>query len=325
MGPPPPNWKPTPAAARIKELDLASPLGEDAPIREIDRRSSERTEQMLRKAESELDTENRETRDYGSDFDTAGFLRQTFGFVTDPVALGFVLGYGLVFALVFAMVQYGLNADDGSWGRGATMFCLVIGPLIEFVALPLFSAALAQLEAVANRLSRVVEWPGLNLMTIWPIFCALRPRCCCRDARLSAGAVAGRGFVRQRTHSRLRGSWSVAAAVSGILAVNSGQWQSVQAGLYRCTTVHPVGLEAWAGFYLKTSILFALTMILWLVLLGAGKPPLWAGMAGSMLPGLVFFTFHQLGILADAIGEHLSFSFPTPAAEEEDEAPVNQE
>ena len=75
--------------------------------------------------------------------------------------------------------------------------------------------------------------------------------------------------------------------------------------------------EAWGGYYLKTMIAFSATMILWYILLGSGKSPILGAIAGGMVPGLVFFTFQQLGLLADAIGENLSPS-QLPSSEKQD-------
>ena len=76
--------------------------------------------------------------------------------------------------------------------------------------------------------------------------------------------------------------------------------------------------EAWGSYYLKTMLAFSATMILWYVLLGTGKSPWLAGMGGFLIPPLVFFTFQQLGALADSISEHLSFEFAPTVDEPKD-------
>ncbi len=74
--------------------------------------------------------------------------------------------------------------------------------------------------------------------------------------------------------------------------------------------------EAWGGYYLKTMVAFGAVLVSWYLLLG--NSPFAAGLAGFLLPGLLFFTCQQVGALADSIAEHLSFEFTPPTKDVEE-------
>lgn len=306
--PPPANWRPSSIHARHKSLNEARPLDREEEIIEIDKRRQQRTEAMLKQAEDELEKEEKEGQTLGTDFDTTGFVRQTFGFLFDPIALGVVLGYGLAFALIFAMIQYGLSAEQGNLGRAAALFFLLTGPLLGILfTLPMVSAALAQLESVANRESRVIDWPGFN------VFENLADSLGVASA-LAAAAIPGfiiaswlAGDGEGSGRIQIAGVMMTTLVLFPIFLLsvldNGSMLQLISSDVIR--SLREV-TEAWAGYYLKTLIVFATTMIFWLLLLGEGKPAFLAALAGAMLPALVFFTFQQLGGLAGTIGENLS-------------------
>ena len=66
---------------------------------------------------------------------------------------------------------------------------------------------------------------------------------------------------------------------------------------------------------MKTLVATVVVLVMWFVLIGG--QPLLAGTAGFLLPFLVFFICQQIGGLADAIGDHLSFEFVPPSDDEE--------
>jgi hypothetical protein len=78
-------------------------------------------------------------------------------------------------------------------------------------------------------------------------------------------------------------------------------------------------VDAWAGYYFKSAIFIAVTLLLWFLLLGKGKSAVLGAIAGAMFPVLVFFLFQQVGCLADLIGGQLSISFAGTSDDEEDE------
>lgn len=306
--PPPPNWKPSRVRTRHDQFNDQSPLADADELTAVNRQKKQQTQAMLDRAEVELSEEEKEGRLYGEDFDTPGFLRRTFGFVLDPVAVGIIVGYSVVFAFVFAMLQFGLSSDGSAFQQGVMLFCALTAPAIAILfGMPMFSAALAQLEAAANQQNRVSDWPSMNVFEHFGDVMAV-------SVALTAAAIPG--FV---IGSWLGGDLVTAGRVqiTGVMLttfllfpifylsiLDSGSiLQLISLDVLR--SVKEVG-EAWGGFYLKTLIVFMFTLIVWYLLLGEGKSPMLAAMAGAMLPPLVFFTFQQLGVLAYSIGENLS-------------------
>jgi hypothetical protein len=280
----------------------------DEEIIEVDRRRHQRTQDMLKQAQADLETEESENRNLGTDFDTAGFLRRTFGFLLDPIALGAVLGYGLSFALIFAMIQYGISSDGSAFGRGAALFCMLTGPVLGVLfGLPLISAAMAQLESVANRQDRVVDWPGFNVYdNLGDTISVLSALAASAIPGLIIGSWIG-GDLEGSGRIQIAGVMMTTLVLFPIFLLsildNGSFLHLISEDVIR--SIREVS-EAWGSYYLKTLIVFSVTLILWLLLLGEGKSALLAAVGGALLPGLVFFTFQQLGCLADAIGENLS-------------------
>ena len=250
---PPANWTPSKISKRHNHFNTSSPLQGDDDVRQVDMHRQQMTSEMLEKAEMDLANEKTDEDRYGvGDFDTNSFFQRTFGFAKDPVAMGFVFGYGLVFALVFFLIQFGiLNQQNGFFGKGSTLFCIITGPLM---------ALLFILTGVA-----------FSILLLFPVFLL---------SILDSGHLLGLVSV-----DVLRSMREVA--------------------------------EGWAGYYFKSLIFTALTMLLWFLLLG--KSAVLAAFAGATFPFLVFFLFQQVGGLADLIGEHLSFSFDKSTDESDTE------
>lgn len=316
---PPVNWKPSRVKARHRQFDAQSPLVESDELSEVDRQRRQQTQSILERAEVALSEEEEDGKLYGTDFDTAGFLHRTLGFAFDPVAVGIISGYAVIFALIFAMLQYGLSNDGSAFRQGVMLFCTLTAPALALVfGMPMISAALAQLEAAANQQKRVTDWPSMNIFDHFGDVMAV-------TIALLAAAIPG----------YLLGTWlgfgldgTGRIQITGVMfttfllfpvfylsILDSGSvLQLVTQDVLR--SIKEVS-EAWGGYYLKTMIAFSATMILWYILLGSGKSPILGAIAGGMVPGLVFFTFQQLGLLADAIGENLSPS-QLPSSEKQD-------
>ncbi|MEZ6138583.1 MAG: hypothetical protein R3C53_27180 [Pirellulaceae bacterium] len=319
--PPPPGWSPT----KKKKVELT---GEDMPLapstlaseqREVEGRRT-RTSAIMAKAEQEVTDEDLD-RLYDGDFDTAGFVRRTFGFLADPMAVIFVIGYGIVFAVVFAIAQYGLNNRDSGFGRGALLLGVIGAPLLGILfGLPMLSSALALLESVANRQKRVEEWPGFNMFDHFGDMLAIAAALL---GALIPGFMVGMwlggesdGAGRIQIACMMLTTFCFFPVLMLSILDNGSLFQPISGAVLSSITA---AAEAWGGYFLKTMIAFSVTMFLWAILLGDQKPPVLAAIAGFLLSPLVFFTFQQLGALADSISEHLSVVF-TPK-EKEDEAP----
>jgi len=64
-------------------------------------------------------------------------------------------------------------------------------------------------------------------------------------------------------------------------------------------------------------------MLFWFILLG--RNPVMSAIAGFTVPWLLFFTCQQVGTLADAIAEHLSFDFGPPDAKKDKDNEADDE
>lgn len=309
--PPPPGWSPK----GKPKLELTN---EDVPMAAAETYQEQqtleglrtRTSAMLEKAEREISDDELDGL-YASDFDTAGFLQRTLGFLRDPVAVSFILDYGFVFACVFALAQYGLNNADSGYGRGALLVGVIGAPLLGILfGLPMLSGALALLESVANRQPRVVDWPGFNMFDNFGDMLSIAA------ALLGAmvpGYVLGSFFGGDQIGAgriQITGLMLTIYLLFPIFFLSILDNGSLLQPLSKqvLSSFRPAA-EAWGGYYLKTMLAFSLTMLLWYMLLGTGKSPWLVGAGGFLVPLLVFFTFQQLGALADGISEHLSVEF----------------
>ncbi len=308
--PPPSNWTPSLVSTRHKQFNEAAPLVENDDIAEIDHKQQQRTKDILARAQSELESEEKDYPDKYVEFDTKGFFRRTFAFALDPMAVGQIFGFSIVFALSFALMQFGLNTDGSLFRKGAALFCMLCGPAIGIVfGMPMISAALAQLEAAANKQERVTDWPSLN---VFENFGDILSVACATIAAAIPGVILGLWLGGDlETAGRIQ----LALAMVGVMFLfpifflsvldNGSPLQLLSTDVLR--SVRQVS-EAWGGYYIKMLVFFALTIIAWVILLGKDKSPMQAAIAGMMVPSLVFFMFQQLGLLADAIGEKLSFA-----------------
>jgi hypothetical protein len=218
----------------------------------------------------------------------------------------------LIFALVFGLIQFGVShSEDGEFGAGSALFCTLVGPLIGLLfGLPLISAAMAQLEAVANHQAKVVDWPGFDMFdNLSDLLCVSMALAMSVIPGFLLGAWLGGGLDAS-------GRFEIAGAMFSVLFFfpifflsildNGHLLQIVSADVLR--SMKEVA-EAWAVYYFKSAVFISITLILWFLLLGKGKSAGLAAIAGATFPILVFFLFQQVGSLADLIGEHLSFSF----------------
>lgn len=316
--PPPAGWNsPKKKVQQSSGPDIPLAAGEEQQIEEARQKQRTRTSQMLEKAQREISDEDLEKL-YDHDFDTANFVQRTFGFFKDPIAMAQVVGYGMVFAGVFAVAQFGANNVDNGYGRGALLLAVIGAPLIAILfGMPMLSGAVALLESVANRQKKVSEWPGFNLFE--------------NAGDMIAIALA---LIASTIPGFIVGTWLAGDGpgggriqIAGMMATcfllfpvfylsmldNESIFAPLSNSIFRSFTE---AAEAWAGYFLKTLIAFAVVMLLWFLLLG--RDPALAAIGGGLLPLLIFFTCQQIGALADSIGEHLSFEFTPPSNEDEE-------
>lgn len=311
--PPHPGWSPKKKKAAQWQNVSSEPDIDLAPEEQLQHAETLeaqrlRAAKVLERAKQEVSEEDID-RLYDGDFDTAGFMQRTFGFLKDPVAVAQIVGYGVVFAAVFALAQFGVDNAENGFGRGILLLAAIGAPILAVLfGLPMLSGGLALVESVANRQERVDDWVGFNLFDNFG------------DVMAIAAAMVGSVIPGFMVGSWLGSEWqhSGLVQITGMMATsmllfpifllsildNGSLFQPLSGSVLRSLTE---AKEAWGGYFLKTLCAFFLVLLLWYLLLG--KHPATSAAAGALLPLLIFFTCQQIGALADSIAEHLSFEF----------------
>ncbi len=305
---PPLGWKPV-AEKSSPPTDERRPSNSSDGLQpsESQERQRDRTARMLEQAQQQVTDDDLE-RLYDTDFDTANFLQRTFGFLKDPVALAHVIGYAIVFAGIFAVAQFAVLYQDTRLGRSALLAIAIGAPAIGILfSMPMLSSCIALIESVANRQRRVADWPGFNLLEnagdVAAISSALLGAMMPGFLLGSWLGGEGEGSGRIQIAGMMLSSFALFPVFLLSMLDNGSVFAPWSNSIFRSFTE---ATEAWGGYFLKTLIAFAIVLLLWLLLLGAGKPIAMAACAGSLFPPLVYFTCQQIGALADSIGEHLS-------------------
>lgn len=310
--PPPPDWKPT---GKPAHTNWGTGLAEQS-VAETEKdaaRSRAQADEYLRDAQQELDDNDIDSM-YQGDFDTQSFMRRTFGFCYDGTALLQVLAYSLVFAIMFSIVQW--CADKIAEGDKGYALISGLGVPVLFIlaAFPLFAGAMTMLESVANGQSRVREWPGFSffdhvgelLLFATAVAAAALP-----GFLIGGLIVRSGGMVLMVVFGTMFSTFLAFPVILLSMLDNESLFKPFSADVFKSLSS---GFEAWGVYYLKTFVAYFVVFIAWCVLLGGS--PMLAGLAGAMLPWLIFFTTQQLGVLAFDISEHLSLNLPDEPEEE---------
>ena len=315
--PPPKNWKPKAKKKLPVEAEMALAAEADFGDASRDQQRQDRTQDLLEKAADEI-TEEEEDRLYQADFDNAGFVQRTFGFFKDPLVIVQMIVYGFVFGGLFALIRLSLEDTESYFGRGLLLLSMIGGPLVGLLfALPMLSGGLLLIEAAANKQRYIREIPAF---TIFDNFADLLVIGLALSAALIPGYLTGSFFAGD-------GGSAATIRIGGMLASgfllfpifllgmmdNGSVVNPVSGSVMRSI---PAAAESWGGYYLKNGIAYGFIFVVWAILLP--KSPMLAGVAGFLLPTLIFFTCQQIGGLADAIGDSLSFAFEPPEEEEEE-------
>lgn len=324
--PPPSGWSATKKTVEIMDDGFDVPLSAPDVPQSANTLESQRTSanEYLDKAKQSIDDDELDSL-YQGDFDTVGFMNRTFGFLTDPTAVGQMVLYGFVFSGVFALAQFSKSKVDGGGfeGGGYLLVLFIMTTVIStIVALPMLSAGLALLESVANHQRRVAEWPSFNvfdnfgeiLIILFSLIGSLLP------GMLVGGVIGRSGGAEWLILTGMMGTCFLLFPVLMLSMLDNGSPLQPVSGAV--VTSIPQVPEAWGGYYLKTLFAFGSVMVLWFILLG--RNPVMSAIAGFTVPWLLFFTCQQIGALADSIGEHLSFEFVPPSANKDKEKDDHQ-
>lgn len=325
--PPPAGWSPIKQKIEIEDDGFDVPLSAPEVAQSANTLDSQRTaaSEYLDKARQTIDDEELDSL-YQSDFDTIGFMRRTFGFLTDPTAVGQMVLYGFIFSGVFALAQFSKTKVDGGGfeGGGYLLVLFILTTVVSIIAsLPMLSAGLALLESVANHQRRVAEWPSFNifdnfgevLVILFSLLGSLLP------GMLVGGLIGRSGGAEWLILTGMMGTCFLLFPILMLSMLDNGSPLQPFSGAV--LTSIPQVPEAWGGYYLKSLVAFSSVMVLWYILLG--RNPLLSAIAGFSVPWLLFFTCQQMGTLADAIAEHLSFDFSPPSPKQDKDQEPKEE
>lgn len=303
--PPPANWDPRAAlqqgsAGRLDaELTLAEPVGENRrQASDFDPRRKS-SEALLASAEQALEDDQQE--EYQTEFNTRGWLLRTFGFVTDPN----LLGAGISVSLVLGLAT-GLAVWAGSWtgiAAEASPLVLVTAVFIPVVAALFFCSAVSVgvFERAANdhdemeapEMTSPLEWIVGGFPVVAALFLAWLPG-------FLIGLPLGDAASALLPRALLMGAsiWLLTPLLLlGIL--DSGSiFSPLTSSVVRTLGAN---LEQWGACWLKTGCgLAAVTLVLMIAI----ASPIYGAIAASvLLPWLLFFQFHQIGLLARELEE----------------------
>ena len=312
--PPPAGWSATKKKVEVEDDGIDMPLTAPELPQTANTLASQRTaaSEYLDKAKQELDDDEIENL-YQGDFDTSGFMTRTFGFLTDPSALGLLVLYGFMSSGLFALVQFSKTKVEGGGFEGAgyllVLFILssVFGAIIS---MPMLSAGLTLLESVANRQRRVEDWPSFNvfdnfgeiMVVLVALVGSLLP------GMLVGGLIGRSGGAEWLILTGMMGTCFLLFPVLLLSMLDNGSpFQPVSGAVI---TSIPQTPEAWGGYYLKTAMAFGAMTVMCYVMLG--RSALLSAIVGFFVPVLLFFVCQQMGALADSISDHLSFDFTPP-------------
>ncbi|GIW96974.1 MAG: hypothetical protein KatS3mg111_0307 [Pirellulaceae bacterium] len=275
------------------------------------------TQEILKRAAQELSEEEKDEL-YRMEFDTAGFFRRTFGFLTDLIVVSQIVGYGLVYALIFALFSISFADTDSYYGRGLLLVSFILAPLVLLLfGLPMISGGLSLIESVANKQPRQEAIPSFN---VFENFGELLLLAVAIGVSAAPGFIIGGIFAGEdpgQWHVRLICTMSTLMVLLPVVLLSmleEGSLFSVVSPTVLRSI--PKALEAWGAYYLKVLAGYGSITVFWLMLLGFG--PIGFGIIGATVPLLFFFTCQQLGLLADDISDELSVAF-TPGQEAEEE------
>ncbi|RMF40452.1 MAG: hypothetical protein D6753_11695 [Planctomycetota bacterium] len=301
-----------------EQLDDVPRIREEEPEQDTsDRLKKGRTKEILSRAAQEL-TEEQQDELYRMEFDTAGFMRRTFGFLTDIVVVSQIIGYGLVFALLFGLVHYSLLDTQSFFGRGLLLISFILAPLATLLfALPMFSGGLLLIESVANKQPRLEALPSFNMFDNFAELMVLS---------VSLATSAAPGFIlggllggEAAIYARLIGSMLSSVLLFPIILLSmleGGSLMSVvTSNVLQSLAKAP---QAWGAYYLKIFSGYVVMGLLWMMLIG--RNPAATALIGATVPLLFFFTCQQLGLLADDISDELSIEISSPKDQDQEDA-----
>lgn len=267
--------------------------------------SSEKTKEMLDRAEQTLENEREEFLD--GTFDTKRWMGFLFGFLRDPFVIAAAVGLGIITGLwLFAI------AAVGTWIelRGAQVFIARLALLCVF-CIPIVGAicmcGIAVLTMAANRANRVVEWPFMRLsesigecaMLAVSVLVSSIP-----GGMLSALSNSFNAHPMVSMAFVLLGVWGVTPILLLCMIDNSSIFEPYSKAVINSINSRP---EAWGAMYMQTAM--GMVAFLMFMLLCKAQSPVGDFILGLIVPLFCFFIINQYGVLAGRISQVTAMGF----------------
>jgi DNA-directed RNA polymerase subunit M/transcription elongation factor TFIIS len=313
-GPPPTKARPKePNLNTIAEVALKPVQGSGKKTQEFGRSTAE---DYLAKAEKEVAEDDQDEREQVYDFDSSGWLKRTFAFLGDSTLIIVALVTGLLMGVT--MVASGMagtampNASESARIFGIMLVLILFGVPLLIITL---GNGIAVLESSANRLKRVAQWPIFNpsdamgeiMVALLAFAYAVLP-----------GGLLGWFGGSLGLNGDMRAAIVLLSAYALYPILLLGMLDNQSAGEpFSKDVLNSIRskADAWGAMYLLTGLAMALIFLMYLSAVNGTELPRF--LLGFCLPLIIFFIFHQLGVLGTRIADVTNLAFDG----EESEAP----
>lgn len=298
-----------PDLSKIADVTLLPAQGGGVRSQEFGRSTAD---DYLARAAKEVDEQDQDAREEFYDFDASGWLKRTFAFLGDPslIVIAMVSGAFMGGTLIGASVVSQMAAQwrpDQAEATGRIGFLVVL----VLIGIPLLAITLANgisiLEASANKMKRIPNWPIFNpagatseMIVVIAAFVV---------AVLPGGLIGWLGSWGGLIPSLRMGLTMFSAyGLYPIILLGMLDNQSVSEP-YSKAVIESMRskADAWGAMYLLSGLAMAFIFVLYLVAsVGTAGYMFFSGL---LFPILVFFIFHQMGVLASRIAEITNLAF----------------
>ena len=301
---------------KIGNIDLKPPPSTAARTKEFGRTSAE---EYLAKAAKEVDSDDQDLREAVYDFDTSGWMKRTFAFLGDPSLLVIAVTSGLFMGgiLVGSTMAGSMmpNASPSARIFGVMLVLILLGGPLLIITL---ANGIAVLEASANRLRRIGNWPIYNptdalgeiAVVVGAFLLSALPGglLAWLGSKFGVSPDLGFGMILLCTY-----------LLFPIVLLGMLDNQSVGEP-YSSSVVGSISskFDAWGAMYLLTGLAMGLIFILYLVSASGAEASKFV--FGMLLPVVIFFIFHQIGVLGSRIADVTNLAFESDESDEPEAA-----
>lgn len=294
-----------PDLSTIADVSLLPAQGSGKDKKEFGRATAE---DYLARAEKEVEEDDQDEREQVYDFDSAGWFKRTFAFLGDPTLIIVALVTGLLMGTT--MVASGMagtmmpNASESARLFGIMLVLILFGVPLLIITL---GNGIAVLETSANRLKKVSQWPMFNPSdAMGEIMVAL----IAFAYAVIPGGLLGWFGSSIGLNGDMRAAVALLSAYLLYPVLLLGMLDNQSAGEPFSQDVLSsirTRMDAWGSMYLLTGLAMALVFVMYLLAVNGTEVPRF--LFGFCLPLIVFFIFHQFGVLGTRIADVTNLAF----------------